>query len=141
MAVRADQAAAAALGMKVGRIKVAAATISAGLGSIAGSFYAFQLHFLSPDMVATSRSFELISMLVLGGEATLFGGLLGAALLTLLPIVFAPLAAYKLLMQGLLLVATFLYLPEGMFGKLVGWLEQALNRPAAGLVVRRSART
>ena len=37
----------------------------AALGSLSGSLYAFNFHFLSPEMVATPRSFELIAMLVL----------------------------------------------------------------------------
>src|SRR4029077_2779923 len=56
-AVRSDQLAAAALGVDVGRVKVAALCISAALASLSGSLYAFDFHFLSPEMVSTSRSF------------------------------------------------------------------------------------
>ena len=121
-AVRADQTAAAALGIRVNRMKVAATVISALLGSLAGSLYAFQFHFLAPEMVATPRSFELIAMLVLGGEGTLVGGLFGAAVLTLLPTLFQPFAAYKTLLTGALLVATFRVLPAGLFGSAVNLL-------------------
>ena len=84
-AVRTDQLAAAALGVNVGRVKVAALCIAAALASLSGSLYAFSFHFLSPDMVGTPRSFEMIAMLVLGGEGTLVGGLFGAFVITLLP--------------------------------------------------------
>jgi branched-chain amino acid transport system permease protein len=118
-AVRADQTAAAALGIKVSRVKMASFAIGAGLGSIAGSLYAFQFHFLSPEMVATPRSFELIAMLVLGGEGTLIGGLFGAVLLTLLPTTAQSLAVFKTMIEGALLVCVFRFLPEGLFGRLV----------------------
>jgi branched-chain amino acid transport system permease protein len=118
-AVRADQTAAAALGIKVDRVKMASFAIGAGLGSIAGSLYAFQFHFLSPEMVATPRSFELIAMLVVGGEGTLIGGLFGAVLLTLLPTAAQALALFKTMIVGALLVGVFRFLPEGLFGRLV----------------------
>jgi branched-chain amino acid transport system permease protein len=118
-AIRTDQTAAAALGINVPRHKMAAFAISAALGSLAGSLYAFDFHFLSPEMVATPRSFEMIAMLVVGGEGTLVGGLLGAVLITLLPTIFQPLAAYKIMAEGAILVLAFQYLPDGILGSIV----------------------
>jgi branched-chain amino acid transport system permease protein len=118
LAIRADQTAAASLGINVPRHKMVAFAISAALASLAGSLYAFDFHFLSPEMVATPRSFELIAMLVLGGEGLLVGGLPGAALITLLPTLFQPLASYKTLAEGAILVLAFQYLPSGILGSL-----------------------
>ncbi|MGH6981220.1 MAG: branched-chain amino acid ABC transporter permease, partial [Stellaceae bacterium] len=115
-AIRADQTAAAALGINVPRYKMAAFAISAVLASLSGSIYAFDFHFLSPYMVDTKRSFEMIAMLIIGGEGTLIGGLPGAALITLLPTVFQPFAVYKSLAEGAILVLTFQYLPDGLLG-------------------------
>jgi branched-chain amino acid transport system permease protein len=121
-AVRTDQTAAAALGVNVPRYKMAAFAISAALASISGSLYAFFFHFLSPEMVGTQRSLEMIAMLVVGGEGTLVGPVFGVALLTLIPTVFQPLAIYKTLAAGLLLVVTVRYLPGGIFGTLAARL-------------------
>jgi len=132
-AIRTDQTAAAALGIDVGRHKIAAFAISAALGSLAGSLYAFDFHFLSPEMVGTPRSFEMIAMLVLGGEGTLVGGLLGAATITLLPTIFQPLAAFKILAEGAILVLVFQYLPQGIWGSLVTGLSR-VPVPAKQLV-------
>jgi branched-chain amino acid transport system permease protein len=130
-AVRTDQLAAAALGINVGRMKTAALCISAALASLSGSLYAFNFHFLSPEMVATPRSFELIAMLVLGGEGTLVGGLFGSLVLTLLPTLVQDLAMFKTAFEGALLVATFLGMPEGLFGRLALWLGKPAPRPSA----------
>ncbi len=127
-AIRTDQTAAAALDINVERYKVAVFAISAALASLSGSLYAFFFHFLSPEMVDTSRSFEMVTMLVIGGAGTLVGPLLGAALLTLLPEIFQPFALYKTLAEGILLVLTFQYLPAGIFGSLAGWLLRFTNR-------------
>ena len=108
-AIRTDQTAAAALGINVPRYKMAAFAISAMLASLSGSLYAFDFHFLSPEMVSTPRSFEMIAMLIVGGEGTLIGGLPGAALITLLPTVFQPFALYKTLAEGAIWCWRFIF--------------------------------
>ncbi len=117
-AVRSDQLAAAALGINVGRVKIVALCISAALAGLSGALYAFNFHFLSPEMVSTDRSFEMITMLVLGGEGTLIGGFFGSLALTLLPTMIQELAVFKTAVEGAILVAIFLFMPEGLFGRL-----------------------
>ena len=129
-AIRTDQTAAAALGIDVPRYKMAAFAISAMLGSLAGSLYAFDFHFLSPEMVSTPRSFEMIAMQVVGGEGMLVGGLVGSALITLLPTIFQPLAAYKTMAEGAILVLAFQYLPDGIVGTVLRWLSAGGRTPA-----------
>jgi branched-chain amino acid transport system permease protein len=133
-AIRSDQTAATALTINVARYKVGAFAISAALASLSGSLYAFFFHYLAPEMVNTSRSLEMITMLVIGGEGTLVGPLVGVAALTLLPEIFQPFALYKRLAEGALLVLAFQYLPAGVFGSFAGWLsrllsERELHRP------------
>ena len=121
-AIRTDQMAAAALGVNVNRTKMTALAISAALAALSGSLYAFFFHFLSPDMVGTPRSLELVAMLVIGGEGTLVGPVIGAVLLTLLPTVAQPLAVWKTFATGALLVLCFLRLPQGVWGAIAGRL-------------------
>jgi branched-chain amino acid transport system permease protein len=129
-AIRTDQMAATALNIDVARYKVAAFAISAALASLSGSLYAFYFHYLAPEMVNTSRSLEMITMLVIGGEGTLVGSLVGVALLTLLPEIFQPFALYKRLAEGALLVLAFQYLPAGIYGFLARWLSRFDDRCA-----------
>ncbi len=137
-AIRSDQMAAAALGINTVRYKLAAFLISVTLASLAGSLYAFFFNFLAPEMVGTSRSLELVAMLIIGGESTLVGGLFGALLLTLLPTIFAPLAIYKTFASGALLVSSFLYLPQGFYGALIQILTR-LVRPHAAMPTKANA--
>ena len=127
-AIRTDETAAAALGVNVARYKLAALCVAAALASLSGSLYAFYFHFLSPDMVGTPRSFEMIAMLVAGGEGTLVGPILGVALLTLIPTIFQPFALYKTFAEGALLVLCFLWLPEGLFGASAVWLGRLMAK-------------
>ena len=129
IAVRTDQLAAAALGVNVPLTKMVVFAISATLGSLSGSLYAYFFHFLSPDMVSTTLSLQMISMLIIGGEGTLVGPLLGVALLNLLPNAIQSLALYKTLASGALLVIFFLYLPAGLFGVLVRGISSIGRRP------------
>lgn len=145
-AIRTDQMAAEALGINVSRHKMAVFAISAALASLSGSLYAFYFHFLSPEMVGSSRSFELIAILVVGGEGTLVGGLLGTILITMLPTIFQPFALYKTLAQGTLLVLAFRYLPSGIFGTVAAryrlWAlakERAMSAAPSPFAARKDA--
>jgi len=128
LAIRTDPLAAAALGVNVVGCKMAAFAISALLASLSGSLYAFHFHFLSPEMVGAPRSLELVSMLIIGGEGTLIGPLFGAALITILPTLFQPLAIFKTLASGALLAGCALYLPQGIFGTLLRLVPQTKGR-------------
>lgn len=115
-AIRTDQTAALALGIDVPRYKLYAFLISAAFASLAGSLLAFDFHFISPGMVSTDQSFLLVTMLVIGGEGTLVGPVIGVILLTLLPTIFQFLDNYKTLVSGLLLIVALLYFPSGLYG-------------------------
>ena len=67
-------------------------------------------------------------MLVIGGEGTLVGSLIGVGLLTLLPEIFQPFALYKRVAEGALLVLAFQYLPAGIYGSLAAALSRLALR-------------
>jgi branched-chain amino acid transport system permease protein len=81
-AIREDQDAAAALGVNVAREKLQALAISAGLTAMGGTFWAQYLLFIDPESVfPLSLSILICLVAVLGGVGTLWGPLLGAAVL------------------------------------------------------------
>jgi branched-chain amino acid transport system permease protein len=61
----------------------------------------------------------MVTMLVIGGQGTLIGPIIGVALLTVLPTLFQPLVVYKTAAEGALLLLTFRYLPGGVLGGIV----------------------
>jgi branched-chain amino acid transport system permease protein len=127
-AMHGDQAGARSLGLNITRAKISVFVISACLASIAGSLYASYFRYLSPDQVGSSESLQLITMLVIGGMGTLFGPLIGVALLTYLPLESQSIANYSMLLTGVLLVLFLRYLPAGIWG---GVLE-VINRLVPG---------
>lgn len=125
-AMHGDQAGARSLGLNITRAKISVFVISACLASIAGSLYASYFRYLSPDQVGSSESLQLIAMLVIGGVGTLFGPLIGVALLTYLPLASQSIASYSMLLTGVLLVLFLRYLPAGI------WVACWRRWPAAG---------
>ncbi len=137
--IHTDQLAALALGVDVPRYKLYAFLIGAAFASIAGSLLAFDFHFISPDMVNTEQSFGLLTMLVVGGEGTLVGPVIGVLLLTLLPTVFQFLENYKTLVSGVLLVTALLYFPAGLYGGFTALIRRFTgSRPAIAAFVAAS---
>jgi branched-chain amino acid transport system permease protein len=128
LAIREDELAAASAGIDVFGYKVKVFLVAAVYAALAGSLYAHYLRFIAPELVNWVVSTTLVTMLVFGGEGTLWGGLLGAAVLRLLPEIFNPLQNFLLVVQGLALVLTLIYLPGGLAGALQRWRARRLAR-------------
>ena len=123
-AIREDEAAARALGIDTFRYKMYAVVISAGMTSVAGVFFAFYYNNLFPEQIFNiSRSIEIILGPIIGGIGTLFGPILGAAVLTLLSDGLTDgLAALgweipgiKQVFYGVVLLAVVMFLPNGIW--------------------------
>jgi branched-chain amino acid transport system permease protein len=122
-AMRNDEDAFAALGRNAIRIKVTLFAIGSALAGFAGGLYAHFFLFLTPDQFGIFASASLLTMVVVGGAATVSGPVLGAVLLTLLPeaIRFLDMPiAFMAPLQGVIftmLVMLFLFLrPQGLLG-------------------------
>jgi branched-chain amino acid transport system permease protein len=84
-AIRDNEEAARASGVDTFRYKMYAVQISAGMTALAGVFFAFYYNNLFPEQIFNmGRSIEIILAPIIGGVGTLFGPVLGAAVLTLL---------------------------------------------------------
>ena len=123
-AIREDEEAARALGINAFRWKLLAVAISAAMTAVAGVFFAFYYNNLFPEQIFhISRSIEIILGPVIGGVGTLFGPLLGAAVLTLLSDgITEALGAFgldipgvKQVFYGLVLLGVVMFLPHGIW--------------------------
>ena len=124
-AMHGDQVGARSLGLPVTRAKITVFVISACMASVAGSLYASYFRYLSPDQVGSAQSLTLITMLAIGGMGTLFGPLIGVALLTYLPLESQSFANYSMLVTGVLLVVFLRYLPAGIWGAVLEGVARA----------------
>lgn len=123
-AIREDEDAARALGIRVLRWKLLAIALSAGMTAVSGVFFAFYDNNLFPEQIFnTGRSIEIILGSVIGGVGTLFGPILGATVLTLLSegVTEATTAlgwavpGSKQVVYGVVLLGVVVFLPHGIW--------------------------
>jgi branched-chain amino acid transport system permease protein len=89
-------------------------TILAGL---AGALYAHNVRFISPGDFGFPISISLLSMVVLGGMGTLWGPVLGAVILGVLPELFRPIADYRMFLYSVLLLSMIRFQPGGLLDR------------------------
>ncbi len=70
--------------------------------------------FITPGEATFFRSVEFVTMIVLGGLASIYGAVVGAAILTLLPYLFARLHDFEMIAIGAILVVCMVLLPQGL---------------------------
>jgi len=113
-AIHDSEVAARVMGVNARLLKVQIFALSAGLSAIAGSLYAHTLTFVAPASFGFNFSVELVTMVIIGGLASIYGSLLGAALLTMLPELLRAFQDYDIIVYGLLLVVMTMYMPGGL---------------------------
>jgi branched-chain amino acid transport system permease protein len=129
-AIREDQEAAASLGVHVAREKHRAIAVSAALTAMAGTFYAQYTLFIDPESVfPLSLSILICLVAVLGGVGTLWGPVLGAAVLVPLSegtrvLLGGGGKALDLMIYGALIMLIAVFQPSGLVG-----LARRLRRP------------
>ena len=99
------ETAARVLGINVARYKLTAFVLSAVYASIAGSYFALFDGFVTPDTSSFLRSIEFVVMAVLGGLGSIFGSIVGAAILVLLPQFLTVFHDYEQIVLGAIMIA------------------------------------
>lgn len=130
-AVHDSDIAAQSCGLDTSRLKLMVFVLSAVYASLAGSLYAHYVNFVNPDPFGVTFSIELVLMVIVGGAATIWGPLLGAAALTLIHQGIVQLGEHAPLVRdldvvifGLLLILMLIFQPQG--------LARALGRRGGG---------
>ena len=136
-AVHGSEIAAQVVGVDTNRYKVLVFVVSAVFASVVGSLSAHYVRFLSPSEAGFAHSVELVIMVVLGGMASTYGAIVGAAILTVLPQLLAGLSRLYVglfgepttsvgrwlvdhlddtqhLVFGLILMLVMIFLPKGL---------------------------
>jgi branched-chain amino acid transport system permease protein len=123
-AIRENEEAAQALGINTFLWKMLAVVISSAMTAVSGVFFAFYYNNLFPEQIFhISRSIEIILGPIIGGVGTLFGPILGAAVLTILAdgiteILGAlgwEIPGIKQVFYGVVLLLVIMFLPNGIW--------------------------
>ena len=113
-AIHSSEVGAQVVGVDTTRYKVLIFTLSAILASVSGSLWAHYSGFVSPTGVGFIKSIELVTMVVLGGMASTYGAVVGAAVLTVLPELLTALHDYEHMVFGGIMMLTMIFMPKGL---------------------------
>lgn len=116
LAIRDNERAAEAMGVNLAQYKTIAFAISALYTGLAGALSAYLVGFLDPQEFSFFLSIQFITIIILGGLASLLGSVLGASFLIILPELLAGLDVWQALVYGVITVLTIIFMPFGLSG-------------------------
>ena len=110
----------AALGFSVTRYRLAAFVIAGMIAGLAGALWANQARFVSPDMMAWTKSGEFMVMVILGGLSSIVGPVVGAAAFILIESTISGWTEHWQMVFGPIVVMIALFAPRGLWGLVRG---------------------
>ena len=113
-ALHGSEVASQVVGVDIARYKVTIFVLSAFFASIMGSLTAHYVGFVTPDTAEFSHSIELVTMVVIGGMASVYGSVIGAVLLTALPQALTTFEGWETVAFGAILMLSMIFLPKGL---------------------------
>jgi branched-chain amino acid transport system permease protein len=114
IAIRENELAAASSGIDVTRYKLYAFVFGTFWAGIAGILYAAKMQFVSPESFTFMESVLVLSMIILGGLGSVWGAVIGACILVILPELLRDLQMYRMLILGIGLVLLMVFRPQGI---------------------------
>ena len=113
-ALHGSEVAAQVVGVNIVRYKVSIFVISAMFASLMGSVTAHYIGFVTPNIADFFHSIELVTMVVIGGMASVYGSVVGAVLLTALPQALSSLEGWETDAFGAVLMGCMIFMPRGL---------------------------
>jgi ABC-type branched-subunit amino acid transport system ATPase component/ABC-type branched-subunit amino acid transport system permease subunit len=114
IAIRDAEVAAEATGISKPRMLVAIFLLAGGLAAIAGGLFASLQTYITPDAFTFDLSILFFIAILIGGRGSILGPMLGTIILTILPEIAAPLAAWSTFLYAVLLLVIVLVMPGGI---------------------------
>ncbi|BBB90601.1 MAG TPA: branched-chain amino acid ABC transporter permease [Methylomusa anaerophila] len=116
ISIRENEIAAEAMGVDTTKYKVLAFTIGAGFAGVAGALFSHYFYIAHPASFTFMRSFDILTMVVLGGLGSITGSITGAVLLTFVSAALASYPEWRMVIYALSLIILMIYRPQGLFG-------------------------
>jgi branched-chain amino acid transport system permease protein len=113
--IREDEIAAEAMGVPVFRMKLLAYSLGGVIAGAAGAVLAVEVGSANPSNYDFFESARVVAMVVVGGTGSIFGAALGAISFVMLLEIFRPLAQYRLLIFGVVMIVVMILRPQGLF--------------------------
>lgn len=116
ISVRENQIAAEAMGVDTTKYKVMAFTIGAAFAGIAGTLFSHYFYIAHPASFTFMKSFDILTIVVLGGLGSISGSITAAILLTFISAALADYPEWRMIIYSLMLIVLMIYRPQGLFG-------------------------
>ena len=116
LAIRENEIAAETMGIDTTKYKVMAFTIGAAFAGTAGVLFSHYFYIAHPASFTFMRSFDILTMVVLGGLGSMSGAITGAVLLTGISAFLAEYPEWRMVIYSITLIVLMLYRPQGLFG-------------------------
>jgi len=116
ISIREDELAARSLGVETGRYKAMNFMYGAFWAGIAGAAFAPYFKFISSDMFTLDEGFNILSMVIIGGQGTLIGPVVGSVIVNFLTEFLRPISQYRLVVYALLIIIMMWIRPQGLVG-------------------------
>jgi branched-chain amino acid transport system permease protein len=113
-AIRGDEATCQAAGINVTFYKIASLVISAAFAGAGGAIYAHYQLQVSPQLFAIVTTITIITMVYVGGMASIYGPVGGAILLVLLTELLRNFGEWRLMIYSCTLILILFFLPNGL---------------------------
>ncbi len=120
-AVREDEGMAVSLGINATRTQTIAYMISGLLAGLFGSLEALHSYAIEPNQFGFHIIIVILSYVVLGGRRSVWGPLVGVAILIALPEISRPLADARIMIYGLILMVVMNFMPRGIVDTLISY--------------------
>jgi branched-chain amino acid transport system permease protein len=127
-AIRENEPRAISLGYDVNRYKLVAFTLSAGLAGLGGGLKSLVLQLASLSDVFWHTSGEAVLMTILGGIGTLWGPIIGAAIVVNLQNYLANLGGWSTIITGAIFVVCVLAFRRGVVGEIIALYQKSQHK-------------
>lgn len=117
MSIRDDEIAASAMGINTFLYKLYSFSFGALWAGLAGQLFAAKMRFVSPESFTFMESVIIVAMVILGGQGSITGPILGAVALVALPEILREFEQYRMVILGAALVFMSIFRPQGIVGK------------------------
>ena len=125
-AIRENEPRTTSLGYDTARFKHRAFVLSAAIAGLAGGTKALVFQLASLTDVHWSMSGEVVLMTLLGGMGTIFGPVVGAAVIVAMQNYLAQLGAWVLIVQGIIFIICVLLFRRGIVGEIGAAIKKSL---------------
>jgi ABC-type branched-subunit amino acid transport system permease subunit len=127
-AVRSDEIAASVFGLSIVRWKATAFVLGNAMIGVAGAVYGMMNGFVNPNGAGLGESLLLLSIIVLGGLGNMWGAVVAASIIVIVPEKLQAIQEYRLLIFAVLVLCILLFRPHGILPRPLRDLSRFLLR-------------